>query len=353
MDLSKIDKNMAVTTVIEKDGLIFISPEDERIRLYGVQKCERGYYRMDPEVASRVSAGVRSLNFDTAGGRVRFSTNSRKIAIIAERDKAYNPDHMTFTNIAGFDVYDGDTYVSTFRPGSYAEGRHTFESEISLGKEKERVITINFPNYGNVCSLLIGVEKGATLSPAPDYRYERPVVFYGSSVTQGGCCSRPGMNYVGVLSRMLDANVINLGFSGNCKGEPEMADYIAGLDMSALVMGFDHNAPSPEFLAERHEPFFKRLRERRPELPIIFITRAAYLPSPDRDARLAVVRKTFDNARAAGDKNVYFVPTPKSLAPIGNEGTVDGCHPNDLGFWFMAQGLYPVLREILERLENG
>lgn len=351
MDLFQIDKNMATKTVIEKDGLIFVSADDERIRLYGVTKTEKGYARMPECVAESVSPGVKGLNFNTAGGRVRFCTNSKKIAIIAERDTTYNPDHMTFTNVAGFDVYDGATYVSTFRPGSYVGGKNSFESVIGFSDSKERVITINFPNYGPVCSLFIGVQQGATLSPAPDYKYEKPVVFYGSSVTQGGCCSRPGMNYPSVLSRMLDANFVNLGFSGSCKGEIEMAEYIAKLDMSALIMGFDHNAPSPEFLLERHEPFFKRVRALCPSLPIVFITRAAFVPNPDRDARLAVVQRTYDNARAAGDENVYFVPTPTSLEPIGNDGTVDGCHPNDLGFWFMAQGLYPTLKKILEGLK--
>jgi hypothetical protein len=132
-----------------------------------------------------------------------------------------------------------------------------------------------------------------------------------------------------------------------------MADYIGGLDASVLVMGFDHNAPSPEFLAEHHEPFFKRVRELKPDLPVVLITRPRFKADEDRDARLAVVKRTYDNAVAAGDKNVHFVPTPPSLAPIGNDGTVDGCHPNDLGFWFMAQGLYPTLREILKKsIEN-
>ena len=147
---------------------------------------------------------------------------------------------------------------------------------------------------------------------------------------------------------MLDADFINLGFSGSCKGELNMADYIGSLDASVLVMGFDHNAPSPEFLMEYHEPFFKRVRELRPEMPIVLITRPRFKADEDRDARMAVVKRTYANAVASGDKNVYFVPTPPSLAPIGNDGTVDGCHPNDLGFWFMAQGLYPTLKKILE-----
>ena len=350
MDLFQIDKNMVSQTVIEKDGLVFYSPESECIRLYGVQKAEGRYCRMDPEIAKTVSDSVAGLNYNTSGGRVRFVTDSKRVAIIAERDTTYHPDHMTFTNIAGFDIYEDDVYLTTFRPGTYSGGGlKTLESSASFDDKRERLITINFPCYGPVISLYIGVEQGSLIKAAPDYKYEKPVVFYGSSVTQGGCCSRPGLNYSSVLSRMLDSNVYNLGFSGSCKGEPQMADYIASLDMSVLVLGFDHNAPTPEFLAEHHEPFFKRIREKRPELPIVFITRPQARSSYERDTRLKIVEKTYQNALAAGDKNVWFVPTPKSLEPIGNEGTVDGVHPNDLGFFFMAKGLYPTLKEILEK----
>ena len=349
MELEKIDKNMATETVIEKDGLRFYTPEEEPMRLYGVFKTSEGYVRLDPMVAATVNSGVKNLNYNTSGGCVRFVTDSSRIAIIAKRDTTYGPDHMTYVLVAGFDMYADGVYATTFRPGPKATGEQSYESSHSFGSRHERLITINFPAYGPVSELLVGVESDAKIQHAPDYTYECPVVFYGSSVTQGGCASRPGLVYSSVLSRMLDANVKNLGFSGSAKGETAMAEYIAGLYMSVFVMGYDHNAPTPEYLSETHEPFFKLIRERRPDLPIVLITRPQFAKSYERDSRLKVVKQTYENAIAAGDKNVYFVPTPDSLAPIGNEGTVDGCHPNDLGFWHMAQGLYPVLKKILEK----
>ena len=352
LTLEQIDKNMANETNIKKDGMIFYKPEDAAMRLYGVTRVGDRYYRMPPEVAKTVNPGVESLNCNTVGGRIRFTTDSSRIVLIARRDTGYNPDHMTYILVAGFDVYDGDTYVTTLRPGSQRSGDQTFEASCSFNGARERNITINFPAYGPVLDILIGVEEGATVKRAPDHKYEKPFVIYGSSITQGGCASRPGNVHSAHLSRWMDSNYVNLGFSGSAKGEETMARYIATLDMSALIMEYDHNAPSIEHLEATHEPFFKIIREAQPNLPVIFVTRPEALPNSNRDGRFAIIKKTYDNAVAAGDKNVYFAPMPEALAPIGNEGTVDGCHPNDLGFFFMAKGLYPALKAAIESQEG-
>lgn len=349
MDLEKIDKNMARETVIKKDGLAFYHPDEFPMKLFGLMKDERGYHRMNPEVAARVNPGVAGLNYNTAGGMVRFATDSSRVAVIAKRSTTYDPDHMTYCLIAGFDMYADGEYVSTFRPNVNRSGEQSFESCISFpdGMKKMREITVNFPAYGPVSELLVGVEEDAALQSAAEYTVSKPIVFYGSSITQGGCASRPGLVHSACLSRWLDANIINLGFSGNAKGEREMAEYIAGLDMSCLVMEYDHNAPNPEHLRATHEPFYKIIREAHPDLPIIMATRPQFKSWGERDKRLEVVKSTYEKAVAAGDKKVWFSQTPDSLIPIGNEGTVDNCHPNDLGFWHMAKGLLPILKEAL------
>ena len=108
--------------------------------------------------------------------------------------------------------------------------------------------------------VLIELEDDAKLETPTPYTLERPMVFYGSSITEGGCATRPANAYTALLSRWLDADYINLGFSGSAKGEMEIANYIAGLDMSVFILDYDHNAPTIEHLAETHEPFFKMIR---------------------------------------------------------------------------------------------
>ena len=348
MELFKADKNMASVTTIEKDGLVFHSAESEPFRIYGVFKLDGGYFRMPPDAAISVSSGVGSLANNTAGGRVRFKTNSKRIAIIASRNTVYTPDHMTYVLIAGFDMYADGEYAGTFRPGNLS-GEQTFESSLRFDSPGERVITIVFPAYGPVSDLMIGIDEGATLSSAPDYEYEKPMVFYGSSITQGGCASRPGMTYPDILSRSLSANYINLGFSGGAKGQDTMAEYIAGLDMSVFIYDYDRNAQSADHLENTHERMFLKIREKNPDLPIVMLTRTDYKHSTLREECRAVIKRTYDNAVARGDKNVYILYGSDIFGEVGNDGTVDGCHLTDLGFFCLARAVRPILAEILKK----
>jgi lysophospholipase L1-like esterase len=154
-----------------------------------------------------------------------------------------------------------------------------------------------------------------------------------------------------LLSKWLDFDYYVCGFSGSCRGQLELADFFAEFDdLGVFVMDYDHNARSAEHLAQTHEPFFRRLREHFPDLPVLMMTAPNYLHVREADERRAVVRKTYENALAAGDQNVYFVDGKDFF---GDEDayncTVDTIHPNDLGFYRMAKCIYPVLKEIIEK----
>jgi lysophospholipase L1-like esterase len=118
--------------------------------------------------------------------------------------------------------------------------------------------------------------------------------------------------------------------------------------MSVFVLDYDHNAPDVAHLKATHEPFFLRVREKNPDLPIVLMTRPNDVQDPM--ARLAVVKETYENALARGDKNVYFI---NGRDFFGEEDhahyTIDGVHPNDLGFDKMTQLIEPVIRKILEK----
>ena len=347
MDISKIDKNFTVEKEIDHTGLHFYDVEEKPFRIYGLKMLDGRYRRMPEDVAKSVSEGVHVLHSNTAGGRVRFVTDSPRIAIHASMDGLEQSPHFAFAGKAGFDIYQNGVYRKTFMPRvRMTDG---FESVIETRLTEKAEILIHFPLYANVKRLFIGIEEGSVLEPTVGYPAAAPVVFYGSSITQGGCASRPGNSYQNILSRLLDFDYVNLGFSGAAKAEDAMIDYIAGLEMSAFVYDYDHNAPTLAHLAQTHEKMFKRIRGAHPELPILLLSRPKYYLNADEPDRLAVIKATYDNAVAAGDKNVYFIPGTDLMEDMKNEGLVDGCHPNDAGFVSMARAMIPTIKQMLKK----
>ena len=344
-DISKIDKNFAVNTNIKRDGLRFYSAGEAPFRVFGVIH-EGGKYRRMPEaVAKSVSEQVESLHACTAGGRVRFVTDSPYIVISAQMDKVRRMPHFALTGVGGFDIYDDDGFVQCYVPPFSFEGGYS--SVHDFPTKKKRSITINFPLYSDVCELYIGLHADACIEPIEDYINEKPVVYYGSSITQGGCASRPGNSYQAIVSRNLNLDYINLGFSGSARAEEAMMKYIASLDMSVFVYDYDHNAYSIEYLANTHEAGFKTVRNAHPDIPVIMMTRPSFKINSQNDERCAIIKRTYDNALAAGDKNVYLIEGPELMALCKNDGTVDGVHPTDFGFHSMAIAVTNVLSEIL------
>ena len=129
-----------------------------------------------------------------------------------------------------------------------------------------------------------------------------------------------------------------------------MVEYLASLDMAAFVSDYDHNAPSPEYLESTHEPFFKKFRQMQPDTPVIFASHAGISHGVYRERRKEIIRRTYENALKAGDKNVYFIDGGTIYNDVGGEYCeVDNCHPNDLGFWCMANAYGAVIEEILKK----
>jgi hypothetical protein len=214
-------------------------------------------------------------------------------------------------------------------------------------------ITINFPLYNDIDNLYIGLQESAEVKSGAKYKYEKPVVYYGSSITQGACASRPGTSYQAIISRKLDCNYINLGFSGNARGEEIMARYISSLDMSVFVMDYDHNASSLEHLEKTHQPFFRIIRESNSELPVIFVTKPDFDSNPSENTkRRDIVYRTYMEALRAGDGNVYFVDGESLYGTTDRDScSVDGCHPNDLGFMRMAEVICPYVDRALRSIK--
>ena len=346
-NISSIDKNFKVETKLTESDIRFYDVKSEPFKIYCIF-FENGRFRRMPEnVTKSISAGVWSLHSRTAGGRVRFKTDSEYVAISVKMPEIGKMPHFALTGSAGFDLYTGSEkprYFMSFPPPF--EIHDGYESVIHFGSSEMREITINFPLYSSVESLYIGLcESARVLEPAP-YKIEKPIVYYGSSITQGGCASRPGSAYQGFISRRFNADFVNLGFSGNAKGEIGMAEYIRDLEMSLFVYDYDHNAPDIEHLERTHERMFKIIREKHPDLPVVMMSRPRSYTEEEKQ-RVDVVRKTYQNALDSGDKNVYFIVGTDLVKDTQNEWSVDSVHPTDLGFACMAKVLGDLIEKIL------
>ncbi|MBR5528012.1 MAG: hypothetical protein IKV97_03335 [Clostridia bacterium] len=333
-DISKIDKNFAIETEIQRENLKFTNCDEALFSIHGIYRCGDKYCRLPEEVAKNVNAGVLEHCTHSTGGRVRFVTDSKYVAIKAILGKISRLSHAPLTGTAGFDMYADGIYVGTFRPPY--DMNESFESVIDFNSCEKRVITINFPYFSEVKNLYIGLDENAFVGKAPAYKISKPVVFYGSSITHGGCASRPGNLYEETVSRRFDFDYVNLGFSGSARAEDAISEYISGLDMSLFVYDYDHNATSVDYLAQTHEKMFLKIREKNPALPVIMMSAPRYIRDDYFKARAAVIKQTYENAVARGDKNVYFIDGRELMGIVKDNGTVDGVHPSDSGFWNMA-----------------
>jgi len=338
-----IDSNMVVETNLNLEDVVWTDVLDGPVDIYGFNHTllkKRRFGRLPTDTAKLVSARIMEQKDFTAGGRIRFSTNTKYIAIKAKISGTYLPSICPLSATIGFDIYeflDGkEKFFGAYRPP--ADAQDGYESVIYTKTETMRSYTINFPYLANVEKLYIGVNAGAEIDHGVKYANDKPFIFYGSSITHGAAASRPGNTYESFISQKYNLDYYNFGFAGNAKGEEAMAVFLASHDMSIFVCDYDHNAPSEEHLQDTHYTFYEIIRERHPHVPYIMISKPDFFTSPASNSRRRqIIIDSFEKAKANGDENVYFIDGETLFDGEFYEScTVDGCHPNDMGFYRMA-----------------
>lgn len=309
--------------------------------------------RFPAKAQQTVREAVWGLSRHSAGMLTRFRTDATTLHVHYELTSSnLAMPHMPATGVSGLDLYARDLdnrwkWVAVLPPHTQVV-QQKWISGLAPGT---REYAVYLPLYNGVKFLKIGVGADArweSLSP----RTEKPVVFYGTSITHGACASRPGMAHVAILGRRLDRPVVNLGFSGSGTMDLPVAELMGEIDAAAFVIDCLPNMNADE-VQQRTVPFITKLRERRTSTPIVLVEDRSYsgswiIPSQrDRNAKSRnALASQMKRLLELGYKDLYYLPG-ESLLGADRDDTTDGSHPSDLGFIRHADAFEPVLRNIL------
>ena len=346
---------MILGFVSAADSLKYVNAADFELIGKGFTDTQTRYERLQASLEGKTRTPVWELSKDCSGLAIRFRTNSRTIAAKWEVTEDAVMNHFAPSGIKGLDLYclkNGKwQFVNSARP----LGKISTAIIIERLDGKEMEYMLYLPLYDGLTNLEIGVETAATISnPLVDSpRKNKPVVFYGTSITQGGCASRAGMSYPNQLSRMLDRQIVNLGFSGNGQLDFEIAEAMVEIDASCYVIDCLPNLTIAQ-MNEKYVHFLEIIREKKPTTPILLVEIILYPTmyfdqsvSPILQEMNDILKHIYSGQKKKGDRNIYYLKADKL---IGNdsEGTVDGIHLTDLGSWRISQNMFPVIRKLIK-----
>ena len=329
------------------------------IHLVGVEgqgwKDEKApFARLPAKAKGVVRAPVWSLSRHSAGLCARFATDASEIRCRWKlTSSSLAMPHMPATGVSGVDLYVKHEGRWRWLACGFPRAQSNSLSLVSSLPKGDRVYMLYLPLYNGVSTVEIGLPKAAKLRKAKSRQHAKPIVFYGTSITQGGCASRPGMVHTAILGRWLDRPVINLGFSGNGRMEAELAELMAEIDAEVFVIDCLPNINAAQVTA-RTAPLVKTLREKHPTTPIVLVEDRNYtnsfLRASSRDRNESnhkALRAVFEQLGKT-DANLSYLPGANLLGD-DNEGAVDGSHPTDLGFFRQSEVFRDHLRPILEK----
>jgi len=314
------------------------------------------FFRLPMRGQKSVRQPVWDLAQCPASANIAFRSDTTSLVIKALTRDAGHMSHMTLVGSNGLALFAGNPgcKLRLWRTAGPDQGNTAFERVLLENLPKKmREFRLYLPLYKALDKLELGLTPGAVILPPSPYALPKPVVFYGTSITQGGCANTAGTDFVSSLGRMLNLNMINLGFSGNGRGEPELARLIAEIDASLYVLDYAANTNAGD-MRKTLPAFIKILRAARPKTPIMLVSQISYAAlafDPGTRERIDGTREcmmeNYLRQRRKGDANIYFTDGA-GLIPFGaDNATVDGAHPTDHGFQLMAERLAPAIERIL------
>ena len=310
---------------------------------------ESPYDRLPISYKDKVREPVWDLSKASAGITVRFHSNSTSISLKWTILNDFDMPHMASTGIKGIDLYT--KYNNKWRyvtsAGALVGQKKYQNNEVASDSINEYELITNIssefreyklflPLYDGVTKLEIGIDSDAQIKKATPST-KKPIVFYGTSITQGGCASRPGMAHTNIISRKLDVDCINFGFSGNGRMETPIIELISEIKASVYVIECLQNMNIKQ-VKERVLPLVKIIRKKQPSTPIIFVENMMYKTAfLDKTIETELIQENlalkneYDKILKNGFQNIFYIEDMKADG-MDNEGTVDGVHLTDLGF---------------------
>lgn len=359
-EIAKYDSRMAKENYVITNGIKWIDGRNLPIEGRAFDDVDHYYDRLPSGVTEKVNGGVRHMKHHTSGMLFRFVTDSKSLNFQwIPYSESLSMDHMPSTGVSGIDVYRYDRkakrwfYLKTGRIYDKVKG-----GKLTIPWVPGEECIVNLPLYNGIKSFKLGIDPNAVVKAPPPRRsgIEKPVVFYGTSITHGGCCSRPGLAFVNWVGRDLDVPVVGLGFSGSGVMEYEMSDHIARIDASCYVLDCLWNMRSSSNIARigsssraverNYEPFIRNLRAKRPGVPIIMAEQCDVFMSP-KNEKDVFIKALYDKLIAEGWKDLYYLAKDEMYSG-DREGTVDTVHPNDLGMQSLKNAFGGAVRKALK-----
>ena len=379
MKIEKIDENFLESNCLRSAGVTVYNVLEEPFEICGVippQFEGDVFHRLSHEVEHKLNEHLVQISHHTSGGKIKFRTNSNYIGVYAELNSVSNFNHMSAIGFMGMDLYareDAGEYrhVYTFAPSSrenciiskgmefadyYDEcPEHLYDKSLTVwpveaGKNKMRDILLNLPLYSGVSKIYVILSEGAVVKKGTPFANKFPIVIYGNSVTQGACASRPGLSWTNLLAQRNNLDIINLGFSGRCKGEAEMAEYLSGIDASVLISDYDWNSADERDLCTNLKRMLDIIRAKKPDLPILCLSRPLFMERQTSVRRRRAIEETVLERINSGDRKIWFIDGSEvgKIFDAQDAITVEGWHLNDIGMFCEATMVEKVLVDVLK-----
>ncbi len=316
---------------------------------------ERYYDRLPAQWSNEYTQAVWGLQRSSAGLAFRFVTDADKIRVRwSLTGSGLSMPHMPATGMSGVDVYQYGPWHGTTRwtycqppfPTSFPRGQYSNEYQVAVKPGLPTMVYL--PTYNGISEFTLGLPEGKTVKPAPVRAsgVVKPVVFYGTSTTQGGCTSRPSTAWPSIVGQEADVPIVNLGFSGSGCMEPIMVDVLARIDASLYVLDTIGNV-NVTLITNRYEKFVRDLRAKKPGVPIVVTLNTWCEGWADRNLEIRKVYDKIKNEDPELWKDLTLAGEGEAFC-ADNNYTVEGVHLNDWGAWHVGRAFAKAVREALK-----